>query len=88
MKLTKRLSETRRNDTDAVTSLAGGFGKGKSHSTRESSKQSLGSDDEKGDIQQVADWTREYADSLDPLSDLSEAIDEFVRPESTYGWLK
>jgi len=36
----------------------------------------------------VADWTREYADSLDPLSDLPEAIDEFVRPESTYGWLK
>ena len=45
-------------------------------------------DDEKGDIRQVADWSREYADSLDPLSDLPAAIDEFVRPESTYGWLK
>ncbi len=46
------------------------------------------SDDEKGDIQQVVEWTREYADSLDPLSDLPEAIDEFVRPESKYSWLK
>ena len=45
-------------------------------------------DDEKGDIRQVADWSREYADSLDPLSDLPEAIDEFVRPERRYGWLK
>jgi len=54
----------------------------------ERTSQSDFSDDEKGDIQKVADWTREYADSLDPLSDLPEAIDEFVRPESTYGWLK
>jgi len=41
---------------------------------------------QKNDIQQVADWTREYADSLDPLSDLPEAIEEFVRPESKYWW--
>lgn len=54
----------------------------------ERTSQSDFSDDEKGDIQRVADWTREYADSLDPLSDLPEAIDVFVRPESTYGWLK
>jgi len=46
------------------------------------------SDDEKGDIQQVVEWTREYADSLDPLCDLPEAIEEFVRPESKYGWLE
>ena len=46
------------------------------------------SDDEKGDIQQVVEWTREYADSLDPLSDLPEAIEEFVRPESKHGWLE
>jgi hypothetical protein len=46
------------------------------------------SDDERGDIQQVVDWTREYADSLDPLSDLPAAIGEFVRPESTYWWPK
>ena len=54
----------------------------------ERTAQSDFSDDEKGDIQQVVEWTREYADSLDPLSDLPEAIEEFVRPESKYGWLK
>jgi len=43
---------------------------------------------EKNDIQQVVEWTKEYADLLDPLSDLSEAIEEFVRPESRYWWLK
>jgi hypothetical protein len=42
---------------------------------------------QKNDIQQVADWTREYADSLDPLCDLPEAIEEFVRPESKYWWM-
>jgi hypothetical protein len=46
------------------------------------------SDTEKTDIQQVAGWTLEYADLLDPLSDLPEAIEEFVRPESRYWWLK
>jgi hypothetical protein len=45
------------------------------------------SDAEKADIQQVVDWTREYADSLDPLSDLPAAVEEFVRPESKYWWL-
>jgi hypothetical protein len=46
------------------------------------------SDAEKGDIREVVDWTKEYADSLDPLSDLPEAVEEFVRPESKYGWLE
>ena len=46
------------------------------------------SDAEKGDIREVVDWTREYADSLDPLSDLPEAVEEFVRPESKYWWLE
>lgn len=45
------------------------------------------SEAERNDIQQVADWTREYADSLDPLCDLPEAIEEFVRPESKYWWV-
>jgi len=44
------------------------------------------SEAERNDIQQVADWTREYADSLDPLCDLPEAIEEIVRPESKYWW--
>jgi hypothetical protein len=42
----------------------------------------------KRDIQQVVDWTREYAESLDPLSDLPDSIDEFVHPERKYSWLK
>ena len=46
------------------------------------------SEAERKDIQQVANWTREYADSLDPLCDLPEAIEEFVRPESKYWWVE
>jgi hypothetical protein len=43
---------------------------------------------QKNDIQQVADWTREYADSLDALCDLPEAIEEFVRPERKSWWVE
>jgi len=43
---------------------------------------------QKNEIQQVADWTREYADSLDPLCDLPEAIEGFVRPESKSWWME
>jgi hypothetical protein len=46
------------------------------------------SEAERIDIQQVVEWTTEYADSLDPLSDLPEAVEEFVRPESKYWWLE
>ena len=46
------------------------------------------SEEAKRDIQQVVDWTREYAESLDPLSDLPDSIDEFVHPERKYPWLK
>ena len=46
------------------------------------------SDAEKTDIQHVVGWTMEYADLLDPLTDIHEAIEEFVRPESKYWWLK
>ena len=45
------------------------------------------SEEEKGDIQQVVDWTREYAEFIDPLSDLSDSIAEFVHPERKYPWL-
>jgi hypothetical protein len=46
------------------------------------------SEEEKRDIQQVVDWTNQYAESLDPLSDLPDSIDEFVHPERKYAWLK
>jgi hypothetical protein len=45
------------------------------------------SDEEKSDIQQVVDWTIEYAEFLDPLSDLTDSIAEFVHPERRYSWL-
>jgi hypothetical protein len=45
------------------------------------------SDKEKGEIQQVVDWTTEYAEFLDPLSDLTDSITEFVHPERRYPWL-
>jgi hypothetical protein len=45
-------------------------------------------DEGKRDIQQVLDWTNEYADSLDPFLDLLDSIDEFVHPERKYAWLK
>ncbi len=45
------------------------------------------SDREKNDVQQVIDWTDQYADSLDPLCDLPQSVSEFVRPEETYSWL-
>ena len=45
------------------------------------------STEEKGDIQQVVDWTAKYADFLDPLSDLPDSIAEFVHPERRYPWL-
>ena len=44
-------------------------------------------DEERSDIQQVVDWTREYAEFLDPFSDLPDSIDEFVHPEKRYPWL-
>ncbi len=43
--------------------------------------------EEKGDIQQVVDWTTKYSDFLDPLCDLPDSIDEFVHPERRYPWL-
>ena len=44
-------------------------------------------DQEKNDIQQVVDWTCEYADILDPISNLPDSVEGFVRPEKEYDWL-
>ena len=46
------------------------------------------SEKQKRDIQQVVDWSKEFAESLDPLSDLPDSIDEFVHPERRYTSLK
>jgi len=89
----RRKAEEHKRKAEFVTELIGNWEEAVRlrqfiRAIEERTSQSDFSDDEKGDIQQVADWTREYADSLDPLSDLPDAIDEFVRPESTYGWLR
>ncbi len=89
----RRKAEEHKRKAEFVTELIGGWEEAARlrqfiKAIEKRTSQSDFSDDEKGDIQQVADWTREYADSLDPLSDLPGTIDEFVRPESTYGWLK
>jgi hypothetical protein len=46
------------------------------------------SDDKKHEIQQVLEWSEKYADFLDPLTDLPDAVDEFVHPERKYPWMK
>ena len=46
------------------------------------------SEEKKQEIQQVLEWVSEYAESLDPMSDLPDSIDEFVHPEKRYRWLK
>jgi hypothetical protein len=46
------------------------------------------SDEENRKIQEVVDWTSNYAEFLDPLSDLPDSIDEFIHPEKRYPWLK
>jgi len=42
------------------------------------------SDEGKRDIQQFVDWTEQYADLLDPLSNLSEAVAEFLDPKPAH----
>jgi hypothetical protein len=44
--------------------------------------------DEKEEVRQVLDWVNGYVESLDPLLDLPDSIDEFVHPEKRYPWLK
>jgi len=46
------------------------------------------SGEKKQEVQQALDWISEYAESLDPLFDLPDSIDEFVHPERRYPWLK
>lgn len=89
----RRQAEEHKRKAEFVTELIGNYEEATrlrefAKAIEERTARSDFSDDEKGDIQQVVEWTREYADSLDPLSDLPEAVEEFVRPESKYGWLE
>ena len=44
--------------------------------------------DEISHLQQLVDWTGEYAELLDPLCDLPDSIAEFVHPEIAYPRLR
>ncbi len=45
-------------------------------------------DEKKQEIRQVLDWTNGYVESIDPLIDIPDSIDEFVHPEERHPWLK
>jgi len=51
---------------------------------REAADRQKLSDQERNDFQQVVDWTCDYAESLDPISDLPDSVEEFVHPERKY----
>lgn len=89
----RRIAEEHKRKAELVAELIGKWEEAERlrefvRAIEKQTAQSDFSDDERNDIQQVVDWTREYADSLDPLSDLPEAIEEFVRPESNYWWVE
>jgi hypothetical protein len=89
----RRIAEERKRKAELVSELIGSWEEAMRlrkfvKAIEEETARSDFSDAERNDIQQVVDWTKEYADSLDPLSDLPEAIEEFVRPESKYWWLE
>jgi hypothetical protein len=58
------------------------------HAMSECAMQLTLPEDKKHDIQQVLGWIRQYAESLDPLLDLPDSIDEFLHPEKRYPWLE
>ena len=89
----RRIAEEQKRKAELVTELIGNWEEAVRlrrfvQAIEEETARSDFSEAERKDIQQVADWTREYADSLDPLCDLPEAIEEFVRPDSKYWWLE
>jgi hypothetical protein len=51
---------------------------------REAADQLKLSDQEKNDLQHVVGWTCDYAESLDPISNLPDCVEEFVHPERKY----
>lgn len=89
----RRIAEEQKRKAELVTELIGNWEEAVRlrrfvQAIEEETARSDFSEAERKDIQQVANWTREYADSLDPLCDLPEAIEEFVRPESKYWWVE
>jgi hypothetical protein len=46
------------------------------------------SDQQKNDIQQVVDWTSDYAEILNPILNLPGFVKEFIHPGSEDDWLE
>ena len=89
----RRIAEERKRKAELVSELMGSWEEAARlrkfvKAIEEEIVRSDFSEAERIDIQQVVEWITEYADSLDPLSDLPEAVEEFVRPESKYCWLE
>jgi hypothetical protein len=49
----------------------------------EAASQTELSNDSNQEIQQVLDWTTNYANLLDPLINLHDSVEEFVHPEKS-----
>lgn len=89
----QRLAQERKRKAEFITELIGNWEEAERvrafvKAMTECSAQLELSEETKGEIQQVVDWTKEYSESLDPLSDLPDSIEEFVHPERKYAWLK
>jgi hypothetical protein len=89
----RRIAEEHKRRAELVNELIGGWEEAGRlrkfiKAIEEETVRSELSEPQKNDIQQVVEWIRRYADTVDPLSDLPEAIEEFVRPERKYSWLE
>ena len=89
----RRIAEEHKRRAELVNELIGGWEEAVRlrkfiKAIEEETVRSELSEPQKNDIQQVVEWIRRYADTVDPHSDLPEAIEEFVRPESIYSWLE
>lgn len=87
----QRLAQEHKRKAEFITELLGNWEEAERLRTfvkamKERSAQLELPEEEKSAIQQVTAWTEEYADTLDPLSELPDSIDEFVHPERKYAW--
>src|ERR1700756_3558993 len=89
----RRIAEEQKRKAELVTELIGNWEEAVQlrkfiKAIEEETVRSDFSEEARNDIQQVVEWVKQYADTMDPLSSLPEAIEEFVRPESKYWWLE
>lgn len=89
----RRIAEEHQRKAELVTELIGNWEEAVRlrkfvEAIEQETVRSNFSEAERNDIQQVLEWVRQYADTLDPMCDLPEAIEEFVRPGSKYWWVE